>query len=158
MSEPPSTALWGWGAAVYVVLETTSGHCGQGCRLFKWCRNLPPPALWGRLLKRCRNLPPGHCWAKGSGCLTGVGTYLLSTAGQGCRVFKWCQFLLHQQVRGQNWILFYFYFRTDQEKPGHMQLLLLRSAFLFLLRELYIVRMSTVSSIILLMLQGDFFI
>ena len=57
-------------------------------------------ALWGRLLKRCRNLPPGHCWASGAGCLIGVGTYLLSTAGQGCRVFKRCQFLLHQQVRG----------------------------------------------------------
>ena len=28
-------------------------------------------------------------------------------------------------------------------KPGHMQLLLLRSAFLFLWREIYIVRMST---------------
>ena len=28
-------------------------------------------------------------------------------------------------------------------KPGHRQLLLLRSAFLFLLREIYIVRMST---------------
>ena len=24
----------------------------------------------------------------------------MSTAGQGCRVFKGCQFLLHQQVRG----------------------------------------------------------
>ena len=28
-------------------------------------------------------------------------------------------------------------------KPGHMQLLLLRSAFFFLLREIYSVRMST---------------
>ena len=27
-------------------------------------------------------------------------------------------------------------------KPGHMELLLLRSAFLFLLREIFIVRMS----------------
>ena len=57
------------------------------------------PALWGRLLKRCQNLPPGHR-ARGADCLMGVGTYLLSTAGQGCRVFKQCQFLLHQQVRG----------------------------------------------------------
>ena len=47
------------------------------------------------------------------------------------------------QVRGADWILFYFYFRTDQVKPGHMQLLLLQSAFLFLLREIFIVRMST---------------
>ena len=37
-------------------------------------------------------------------------------------------------------------------KPGHMQLLLLRSAFFFLLREIYSVRMSTseFGSIILL--------
>ena len=46
-------------------------------------------------------------------------------------------------LEGRNWILFYFDFRTDQVKPGHRQLLLLRSAFLFLLREIYIVRMST---------------
>ena len=37
-------------------------------------------------------------------------------------------------------------------KPGHMKLLLLRSAFFFLLREIYSVRMSTseFGSIILL--------
>ena len=41
------------------------------------------------------------CWAlcySGAGCLS--STYLLSTAGQGCRVFEQCQLLLHQQVRG----------------------------------------------------------
>ena len=49
-------------------------------------------------------------------------------------------------------ILLYFYFRTDQVKPGHMQLLSLRSAFFFLLREIFSVRMSTseFGSIILL--------
>ena len=82
-----------------------------------------------------------------AGCLSGVRTNLLGTVLQGCRLFKgfWkrCQFLLHQQVGGADWILFYFYFRTDQVKPGHMQLLLLRSAFLFLLRKIYIVKMST---------------
>ena len=43
-------------------------------------------------------------------------------------------------------------FRTDQVMPGYMQLLLLRSAFFFLLREIYSVRMSTseFGSIILL--------
>ena len=39
-------------------------------------------------------------------------------------------------------VLLYFYFRTDQVKPGYMQLLLLMSAFVFLLRETYSVRMS----------------
>ena len=64
-------------------------------------------------------------WGRGAGCLSGVSSYFIS------------------RLKGQNWILFYFYFRTDQVKPGHMQLLLLRSAFLFLLREIYIVKMST---------------
>ena len=49
-------------------------------------------------------------------------------------------------------ILLYFYFRTDQVNPGQMQLVLRRSVFFFLLREIYLVRMSTseFGSIILL--------
>ena len=47
---------------------------GQGCRLFK----------------RCRNQPPGHC---GAGCLSGVRTYLQGTVGQWYRLFKRCQHL-----------------------------------------------------------------
>ena len=37
----------------------------QGCRLFKWCRNLPASTvLQGcRLLKQCRNLPARNCVA-----------------------------------------------------------------------------------------------
>ena len=69
----------------------------------------------------------------------------LSIRGAGC--------LRGEQVRWAELdILLYFYFRTDQVKPGHMQLLLLRSAFFFLLREIYSVRMSTseFGSIILL--------
>ena len=99
-----------------------------------------------------------------------VGTYHPGTVGDWCRLFKWdlnlpswhcrlfkqCQFLPPEQVRWAELdILLYFYFRTDQVKPGHMQLLLLRSAFLFLLREIYSVRMSTseFGSIILLNLS-----
>ena len=42
----------------------------------------------------------------------------------------WCQFLPPEQVRWAELdILLYFYFRTDQVKPGHMQLL--RGAFFF---------------------------
>ena len=45
-------------------------------------------------------------------------------------MFKLCQFLPPEQVRWAELdILLYFYFRTDQVKPGHMQLLL--SAFFF---------------------------
>ena len=87
-----------------------------------------------RLFKWGLNLPPG-------------------TVEQGYRLFKRCQFLPPEQVRWAELdILLYFYFRTYQVKPGHMQLLLLRSAFFFLLREIYSVRMSTseFGSIILL--------
>ena len=80
---------------------------------------------WCRLFKWGLNLPPLHCRA-------------------GCRLFKQCQFLPPEQVRWAELdILLYFYFRTVQEKPGHKQLLLLRSAFFFFLREIYSVRMST---------------
>ena len=106
----------------------------QGCRLFK----------------RCWNLPPRHC---GAGCLNWVWTYLPGTVKQGCRLLKRCQFRPPEQVRWAELdILLYFYFRTDQVKPGHTQLLLPRSAFFFLLREIYSVRMSTseFGSIILL--------
>ena len=71
-------------------------------------------------------------------------TSLIGTVEQGCRLFKRCQFLPPEQVRWAELdILIYFYFRTDQVKHGHMQLLLLRSAFFFLLREICSVRMST---------------
>ena len=66
----------------------------------------------GRLFKQCLNLPPRHCGAgvpavkvaskhtsqtllcRGGGCLSSVGTYLLCTVGQGCRLFKQCPNLL----------------------------------------------------------------
>ena len=54
------------------------------------------------------------------------------TVEQRYRLFKRCQFLPPELVRWAELdILLYFYFRTDQVKPGHMQLLLLRSAFFF---------------------------
>ena len=148
-------------------------HCVAGVQLFKRCRNLPAGTVMQRcrLFKQCWNLPAGHCvarvqavyavseltspalWWSGAGCLNGVWTYLLGTVKQGCRLFKWCQFLPPEQVRSAELdILLYFYFRTDQMKPWYMQLLLLRGAFFFLLREIYSVRMSTseFGSIILL--------
>ena len=92
-------------------------------------------------------------WGSGAGCLTGVLTYLLGTVEQGLRLFKWWQFLTPEQVRWAELdILLYFYFRTDQVKPGHMQLFCLGVPSFFLLREIYSVRMSTseFGSIILL--------
>ena len=29
-------------------------------------------------------------WGSGANCLSSVGTYLLGTVGQGCRLFNWC--------------------------------------------------------------------
>ena len=100
----------------------------QGCRLFKWCRNLP--------LR--------HCGARFSNW---VWTYLLGTVEQGCRLFKRCQFLPPEQVRWAELdILLFFNFRTDKVKPWHMQLLLLRSAFFFLRERSIQFRMSTSDS------------
>ena len=102
--EPSSPALWGRGAGclrdVGTYLPCT---VGQGCRLFRRCRNLPP---WHcvaccRLFKWCPNLPARHCvagvqavkvmsepssralWGRGAGCLRGVGTNLPCLVGQG---------------------------------------------------------------------------
>ena len=59
-----------------------------------------------QLFKQCRYLSAGTVL---QGCLSGV---------------------ISEQVRwAELEILLYFYFRTDQVKPGHMQLL--RSAFFF---------------------------
>ena len=62
-----------------------------------------------RLLKQCRSLPARHCVAgvqtvsamseptcralccSGAGCLSSVGTYLLGTVLEWCRLFKQCQ-------------------------------------------------------------------
>ena len=61
-----SRALWGRGAGLSGVRTYLLGTVGQGCRLFKWCQNLPPRELLGRCA----------C------CLSGVRTYLLGTVGQ----------------------------------------------------------------------------
>ena len=62
--------------------------------------------------------------------------------GQGYRLFKRCRFLPLEQVRGAELDTVLLYLRTDQMKPGHVQLLLF-SAFFFLLGEIYLVRKST---------------
>ena len=139
------------GEAVNAVSKPICRNFAAGLQLFKRCQNLT--ALWCRgagCLSSVGTYLPALC-CKGAGCLNGVWTYLLGTVEQGYRLFKRCQFLPPEQVRlAELDILLYFYFRTDQVKPGHMQLL--RSAFFFLLREIYSVRMSTseFGSIILL--------
>ena len=109
MSEPTSHALWGRGAGCLSGAGTyLPGTVLQGCRLFKWCLNLPPGHCVAgcRLFKRCPNLPARQSvagvqavkavlepfsqalWGRGEGCLSGVGTYLPCTVGQGCMLFN----------------------------------------------------------------------
>ena len=112
VSEPTCQALCCMGAgclsSVGIYLMCTML---QGCRLFKWCRNLPAEHCVAecRLFKWCQNLPAGHCvavvqavkavseptcWAlhcRGSGCLSGLRSYQVGTVLQGCRLFKRCQ-------------------------------------------------------------------
>ena len=112
--EPISKALWGRGAGcssgVGNYLLSTVGH---GCRLFKWCQNLPPghcgavvqviqavsetssPALWGRGASCLSGvgITSWTLWGRGAGRLSGVGTYLTGTVRQGYRLFKGCQSL-----------------------------------------------------------------
>ena len=65
----------------------------QGCRLFKWCRNLPTidcvtvvKAVSAMSESTCRAL----CYS-GTDYLSGVGTYLQGTVLQWCRLFKPCR-------------------------------------------------------------------
>ena len=98
------------GDCLSVVGTYLPGPVLHGCRLFKLCRNLPARHCVQvcRLFKWCRNLPAGHGVAgvqaaeamleptrgalccRGSGCLSGIGTYLHGTVLQKCRLFKWC--------------------------------------------------------------------
>ena len=67
---------------------------GQGCRLFKGCRNLPPGQVRRAELDTVLFLfkdVSGISWAqmgRGVVCLSGVRTYLPGTDGQGCRLLS----------------------------------------------------------------------
>ena len=85
------------------------GHCVAGCRLFKRCLNLPAghcvamvqafkvvsehssQALWaGVQAVYGVSEPTSHALCcRCAGCLSGVGTFLLGTVLQGCRLLKW---------------------------------------------------------------------
>ena len=81
----------------------------QGCGLFKQYQNLlTRHCVAGLQAVQVLNLPARHCVAgvqavlvvseptcqvlcyRGAGCLSCVGTYLLGTVLQGCRLFKGC--------------------------------------------------------------------
>ena len=107
MSEPICWALCCRGAGCLISVRThLPGTVLQGCRLFKWCQNLPTlhckqgcrlfkqclnlhagTVLLGcRLFKRCRNLPAGHCVA-GVQAVKAVSEFTcqaLCCRGEGC--------------------------------------------------------------------------
>ena len=65
----------------------------QECRLFKQCQNLHAEhcdaevqAVYAVSEPTCQAL----C-CRGAGCLNGIGTYLLGTVLQRCRLFKRCR-------------------------------------------------------------------
>ena len=90
--EPISKALWGRGAGcssgVGNYLLSTVGH---GCRLFKWCQNLPPGHCGAvvQAVKVVSEPTSLALWGSGGGgsYLSVVRTYLSGTLGQGCRLF-----------------------------------------------------------------------
>ena len=65
----------------------------KGCRLLKFCRNLPAGHCV-TVVQTVQAMSEHTCWAlcySGAGCLIGVRTYLPGTVLQGCRLFKQCQ-------------------------------------------------------------------
>ena len=94
MSEPTSRALWDRGAGCLSGDRTyLLGTVGQGSRLLKQCQNLHPGhyAAGVQAAKAVSESTSQALWGRGADCLSRVGTYLLGTVGQGCRLFKQCQ-------------------------------------------------------------------
>ena len=92
-SEPTSRALWGSGAGCFICdgfQNLLSGQRGASCLCGDPTYLLATVGQACRLFKYCRNLPPWHCSVLGSGagCLNGVGTYLQGYVWQGCRLSK----------------------------------------------------------------------
>ena len=71
------------------------GNLLQGCRLFKQCWNLPARHGVAGVQAAEAVLEPSFqtLCCRLADCLSGVGTYLLGTVLQGCRLFKRCHYL-----------------------------------------------------------------
>ena len=92
--EPTFRALWGSGAGCLIIDGADiQGTVGQGCRLFKQCRNLIPGHCGAGLLsfKAVSEPTSRSLCGRGAGCLRGLRTFLPGTVGQRCRLFKLCQ-------------------------------------------------------------------
>ena len=63
------------------------------CRLFKWCRNLPPGHSKAGVLavQMVLETTSQALWGRCASCLRCVKTYLPGTVRQGYRLFKGCQ-------------------------------------------------------------------
>ena len=93
MSEPTCQALCYSGAGCLSSVRTyLACTVLQGCRLYKWCRNLPAghcatvvQAVLAVSAPTCQSL----CYSDAD-CLSNVRTYQRSTVLQWCRLFKRC--------------------------------------------------------------------
>ena len=93
VSVPTFYALWGRVVGCLSGVRTyLLGTVLQGCRLLKWCWNLPArhcvagvQAVEVVLKPTCRLLS-----CRGTGCISGFGTYLMGSVLQGCRLLKQC--------------------------------------------------------------------
>ena len=93
VSEPTCPSLCCRSAGCFSNIGTyLPGTVLRGCRLYKWCRNLPAlhcvtvmQAVKVVSEPTCRAL----CYS-GADCLSNVGVYLSCTVLQGCRLFQQC--------------------------------------------------------------------
>ena len=94
MSEPTCWALGYSGEGCFSNVGVyVPGTVLQGCRLFKRCWNLPARHCVA-VLQAVKVVSEPTCQAlcySGKGCFSNVGTYLLGTVLQWCRLFKHCQ-------------------------------------------------------------------
>ena len=93
VSEPTRWALCFSGAGCLSGVKTyLPGTVLQGCRLFKWCGNLPAGHCV-TVVKAVLAMSEPTCLAlccRGADCLNSVGTYQVGTVFHVCRLFKRC--------------------------------------------------------------------
>ena len=96
MSEPTCPSLCCRSAGCFSNIGTyLPGTLLQGCRLYKWCRNLPARHCVAGVQAILAISEPTYrapCY-RGAGCLSSIRTYLPGTVLQGCRLFKQCRSL-----------------------------------------------------------------
>ena len=99
VSEPTSRELSGWSAGCLSGVRTyLTSTVGQECWLLKQCQNILPGNFGAGVLavKAVSEPTSPALLGRSACCLSGVGTYLTSTVGQECWLFKRCWNLPHR--------------------------------------------------------------